>query len=302
MSQGKLKLTPQTIAEKSSKSVVQITSKNSSGEILGFGTGFFAGPNQVVTNFHVIDGASFVTVNALNSGRVYEVTKVNGYSIENDLAILLIDGVEKPLSITEVLPKIGDTVYVNGNPKGLTGTFSSGIVSAIRGESDNTRIQITAPISPGSSGSPVMNAKGEVIGVASSAVLNGQNLNFVIPFIVGIHMTQIPLTELPTSRLRPAPIRVSSPVYARDFKYNGQGSPISFSIVNNTYDRIMMSGYSVVWYDKRMNRLSSEFMSWIQTIEPGATWEWGRFPRSKAETLKGQAYFAIEDILYKAIK
>lgn len=269
---------------------------------MAFGTGFFAGPNQVVTNFHVIDGASFVTINALNSGRVYEVTMVNGHSIENDLAILLIDGVEKPLSITEVLPKVGDTVYVNGNPKGLIGTFSSGIVSAIRGESDNTRIQITAPISPGSSGSPVMNAKGEVIGVASSGVLNGQNLNFAIPFTVGIHMTPISLTDLPTSKLRPAPIRASNPVYARDFKFNEQGSPISFSIVNNTYDRIMMSGYNVVWYDKRMNRLGSEFMGWIQTIEPGATWEWGRFPRSKAETQRGQAYFAIEDILYKAIK
>ena len=302
MPQSKWKLTPQAIAEKSSKSIVQITSKNSSGDALGFGTGFFVGPNKVVTNFHVIDDASFVTIKVLNSGKVYEVTTVDGHSIENDLAILLVDGFEKPLSITDVLPRVGDTVYVNGNPKGLTGTFSSGIVSAIRGEADTTRIQITAPISPGSSGSPVMNSRGEVIGVASSGVVDGQNLNFAIPFTVGIHTTSVPLADLPTSKLRPAPLQSSNPVYARDFKFNNQGIPTSFSIVNNTYDRIMMGGYKVVWYDKKMNRLGSEFMSWIQTIEPRSTWEWGQFPRSKAEPLRGRAYFAIEDILYKAIK
>jgi hypothetical protein len=66
---------------------------------------------------------------------------------------------------------------VIGNPKGLEGTFSSGIVAALRG---NDEIQIDAPISPGSSGGPVLNDAGLVVGVAASSVVGGQNLNFAV--------------------------------------------------------------------------------------------------------------------------
>ena len=63
--------------------------------------------------------------------------------------------------------EIGDGVYVAGNPKGyLDGTFSDGILSGIRGSSADKLLQMTAPISPGSSGGPVLNNKGEVIGVS----------------------------------------------------------------------------------------------------------------------------------------
>src|SRR5262249_3421737 len=73
---------------------------------------------------------------------------------------------------------IGDEVYVVGNPEGLEGTFSQGIISSLRG---NDYIQITAPISHGSSGGPVLNKNGEVIGVAVGLIEEGQNLNFAIP-------------------------------------------------------------------------------------------------------------------------
>lgn len=74
--------------------------------------------------------------------------------------------------------EIGDTVYEVGNPEGLEGTFSQGIISGLRG---TDYIQITAPISPGSSGGPVINQYGEVIGIATSFNKEGQNLNFAIP-------------------------------------------------------------------------------------------------------------------------
>ena len=77
--------------------------------------------------------------------------------------------------------KIGETVYVAGNPKGLEGTFSDGIVSSKRGGYSNEHLQMTAPISPGSSGGPVLNRQGQVIGVSFMTLEGGQNLNFAIP-------------------------------------------------------------------------------------------------------------------------
>jgi hypothetical protein len=73
----------------------------------------------------------------------------------------------------------GQTVLVIGNPEGLQGTVSNGLVAAIRTEEN--LIQITAPISPGSSGSPVLNEDGRVVGVAVGIFKKGQNLNFAIP-------------------------------------------------------------------------------------------------------------------------
>ena len=79
--------------------------------------------------------------------------------------------------------QIGETVYVAGNPLGFEGTFSDGIISARRDSAGKKeRLQMTAPISPGSSGGPVLNRKGEVIGVSTSLYnpLFGQNLNFAV--------------------------------------------------------------------------------------------------------------------------
>ena len=77
--------------------------------------------------------------------------------------------------------QVGETVYAVGNPRGLEGTFSQGIISSIRPVGSDKLIQITAPLSPGSSGGPVLNRKGEVIGVSVFTIRNGQNLNFAIP-------------------------------------------------------------------------------------------------------------------------
>ncbi len=88
----------------------------------------------------------------------------------------------QPLSISPTLPETGERVIVIGTPLGLEKTVSDGIVSAVRDVAGFGKIiQVTAPISPGSSGSPVVNMKGEVIGVATFFVVAGQNLNFAIP-------------------------------------------------------------------------------------------------------------------------
>lgn len=88
----------------------------------------------------------------------------------------------RPLSVSSSIPQIGERVAVIGNPSGLERTVSDGIVSAVRDIPEFGKIiQITAPVSPGSSGSPVVNMKGEVIGVATFQLIEGQNLNFAIP-------------------------------------------------------------------------------------------------------------------------
>lgn len=76
---------------------------------------------------------------------------------------------------------VGDEVYAVGNPLGLEGTFSRGIVSGIRQIGSETLFQITAPISPGSSGGPILDTRGKVIGVAMATFKGGQSLNFAIP-------------------------------------------------------------------------------------------------------------------------
>ena len=88
----------------------------------------------------------------------------------------------QPLSMRTVPPEVGEKVFIIGTPFGLEKTVTDGIVSAIREIPDLGKIvQLTAPISPGSSGSPVLDMKGEVIGVATFFIVAGQNLNFAIP-------------------------------------------------------------------------------------------------------------------------
>ena len=141
--------------------------------------------NLIATNFHVIDGAVKGIARLVNKGTAYPLEGRAGADEINDLALLrvTIHGVI-PLSLGDSdKVQTGQTVYVAGNPLGFDGTFSDGIVSSRRNTYGIERLQMTAPISPGSSGGPVLNTSGEVIGVSVSTFspLFGQNLNFAIP-------------------------------------------------------------------------------------------------------------------------
>jgi tetratricopeptide (TPR) repeat protein len=105
--------------------------------------------------------------------------------------------ISTPLHVAATLPDVGERVFVIGTPLGYGQTVSDGIVSAVRNiEPYGQVIQITAPISPGSSGSPVFNMRGEVIGVAISQVVDGQNLNFAIPAERIQSLSQIDIREV----------------------------------------------------------------------------------------------------------
>jgi len=163
---------------------VAIETFDSRGDKLSRGSGFFIDKDRIVTNRHVIDGAYRAEVH-LNSGNTFPVRTVVAVDAEADVALLKVEAPQaqvRSLSLDRTSPQEGESVVVIGNPFGLEGSVTNGIVSAVRDIPGFGRIiQITAPISPGSSGSPVVNMKGQVIGVATLQITGGQSVNFAIP-------------------------------------------------------------------------------------------------------------------------
>ena len=165
-------------------SAVAIETFDSRGEQLTRGSGFFIDTDRVVTNRHVIEGAHRAEIHT-STGGVYAVKGVIAVDAEGDLAVLKIDPPPasiRPLVLEKTSPQEGESVIVVGNPLGLEGSVTNGIVSAVRDIPTFGRIiQITAPISAGSSGSPVVNMQGQVIGIATLQITGGQSVNFAIP-------------------------------------------------------------------------------------------------------------------------
>ena len=173
------------IARRADEAVVLIATGDSSVTEVGQGSGFFVTPNLIVTNFHVIDNASIIAYKRVGQIQVHAIKSVRHVDATYDLAILEVPSTRvSPLYIGDSnLVKKGETVYVVGSPHGFEGTFSDGTLSAIRRDLAIDLLQISAPISPGSSGGPVLNGKAEVIGVATSGFVtdHAQNLNFAVP-------------------------------------------------------------------------------------------------------------------------
>jgi tetratricopeptide (TPR) repeat protein len=165
-------------------SAVAIETFDSHGEKLSRGSGFFIENDRIVTNRHVIEGAVRAEVHS-SAGTVFPVKGVLAVDAEGDLALLKIDPPApsiRPLPLDKTSPQEGESVVVIGNPLGLEGSVTNGIVSAVRDIPTFGRIiQITAAISSGSSGSPVVNMQGQVIGIATLQITGGQSVNFAIP-------------------------------------------------------------------------------------------------------------------------
>jgi tetratricopeptide (TPR) repeat protein len=165
-------------------SAVAIETFDAHGAKLSRGSGFFIDVDRVVTNRHVIEGAFRAEVHS-SAGTIYPVKGVLAVDAEGDIAVLKVEAPAnqvRPLALDRTSPQEGESVVVIGNPFGLEGSVTNGIVSAVRDIPTFGRIiQITAPISPGSSGSPVVNMQGQVIGVATLQITGGQSVNFAIP-------------------------------------------------------------------------------------------------------------------------
>ncbi|MDQ1728442.1 MAG: hypothetical protein QOD33_567 [Pyrinomonadaceae bacterium] len=165
--------------------VVAIATYDARDEALMTGSGFFLRPGQVVTNLHVIRGAQRCEIKTLDGkGRVFPVTGTLALDEEGDLALLSVDmPPDRPRAseLAPALPEEGEQILVIGNPLKLEGSVTDGIVSAVREVPNIGKIiQITAPISHGNSGSPVFNMKGQIVGVVTIKVTNGQNINLAM--------------------------------------------------------------------------------------------------------------------------
>lgn len=176
-------LDAQKIYEKCSQSVFCIEIYDIRGDAIGLGSGFFISESGLAaTNYHVIDGAMSAKV-MLTNGEIYDVSGVVDFDTELDFAIIKVNGTGfTPLKLGNSSSiKGGESVFAIGNPEGLTNTISDGIISNPCRKDLNDMIQISVPISHGSSGGALINTAGEVIGITTSFLASGQNLNFAVP-------------------------------------------------------------------------------------------------------------------------
>jgi len=172
------------IYKKTSPAVVLIETYNLKGEVSGSGSGFLVSADGVIlTNFHVVAHTKQATVRLANQD-AYDTVEVLDVDKRKDIAVIKIKAIGLPylaLGRSNAI-EVGQTIYSLSNPLGvLQNTLSQGIVSGIRQGDGYHYFQITAPISHGSSGSPIFDSSGEVIGIAVAIIEEGQNLNFAVP-------------------------------------------------------------------------------------------------------------------------
>ena len=180
---------------------------------VGTGTGFFISSDGVaVMCYHQLEGAASARISTTD-GRVYPLERVISYDPQRDLAVVRVGRVDAEGAQVRFFPTVtlgnsdavltGEHIYTIANPLGLNGTIADGLVSyqnRIVNDPDYPYIQVSAPATGGSSGGPVFNERGEVIGLISSGFTAGENLNLAVPSnavrSVDLSAEGIPLTEV----------------------------------------------------------------------------------------------------------
>ncbi|HEU4711378.1 MAG TPA: trypsin-like peptidase domain-containing protein [Pyrinomonadaceae bacterium] len=241
-----------TLVKRVKPAVVAIATYDANGEALMTGSGFFLKPGQVVTNLHVIRGAVRAEIKTLDGkGKVFPVTGVLAVDEEGDLALMNVDmPLERARSseLATELPDEGETIFVIGNPLKLEGSVSDGIVSAVREVPNSYRIiQITAPISHGNSGSPVFNLRGQVLGVVTVKVTNGQNINLAI--------AAARVGELRAGTLRPLADLVNKPK-----------GDVAESAYRNGLESLWLGNYdsAVGYFENAVNKNPKRADAWVK--------------------------------------
>lgn len=177
-------LTAEQIYAKINDAVVTIYTFDANGKILSQGSGVVLNEKGwVVTNYHVYAGAEKIVVK--HKEKIVKYSAIIGLDVEKDILILKIADLSfPPIKIgNSDLLRVGQKIYAIGSPMGFENTITEGIISGLRSYKERTKnfIQVSAAISPGSSGGAVVNAKGELIAITTLTVTRGQNLNFAIP-------------------------------------------------------------------------------------------------------------------------
>ena len=165
-------------------------------QVVGQGTGFFINEDIGVSNHHVFAAGTEWAIETTDKQR-YRVSEVVKSSADYDHVVFRVEteGRKMPfLKLAKTTPRKGEEIMVLGNPKGLESTVTRGIVSAIRPQNNaDDLLQIDAAISPGSSGSPVLNMHGEVVGIATKKVLDCENCNFA--YNIRLILQKTPLSK-----------------------------------------------------------------------------------------------------------
>lgn len=232
-------MTISQIAKRYSPSVVTIVALDENDQPLSLGSGFFINnTGDIATNHHVLEG-SVKAILKTTDGKKGEIIEI----IKDDPKIDLLIA-KTSFKATNPIPlgdsdkiEVGADIVAIGNPAGLEGTVSKGIVSGIRKAGEFKFIQITSPISPGSSGGPVINMSGNVIGVATAYLDSGQNLNFAMPinYINSLKTNIIKLTSLKKYGIVKKNLEDNSLVKVIDINYDKSDDSlhgIEFSIQN----------------------------------------------------------------------
>ena len=242
------------IAKKTFPSTVSIVALDKFKQPISLGSGFVVDKGKVITNVHVMKGAVYGEIIEDQTKKTHKIVGYLAIDKINDLILLSVPTLEvDKLALSEKTPEIGEKIYAIGNPKGLSGTISEGIVSGIRKIENNDLIQITAPISPGSSGGPIINNNGEVIAVSVASLTSGQNLNFAIPakYVNNIlsknidSVTQLNIPNVNTTSTKTKSVSIDQGVFISNIVWENNGEYgvfdqylSRFSITNNTENEI----------------------------------------------------------------
>jgi hypothetical protein len=269
------------------------------GKPVAMGSGFFVKENVIASNFHVVEKASRGYAKLVGQKTKYNIAGVVGLDPKHDLVLLAVEDANAPwLKLADgSKAAVGDTVFAVGNPQGLEGTFSQGIVSGIRQFDTNSLLQITAPISPGSSGGPVLDSEGKVIGVAVATFKGGQNLNFAIPAKYLDELMQIagkpePLSSKTTKATKSildelGGSKSTDGVTAGTFTYDAdwQFGRFSFSLVNQLREPVKNISCLLVFFDTAGSPLDVQIVQF-----PGA------IPAGLAKRVKGKVEESVEKL------
>jgi tetratricopeptide (TPR) repeat protein len=271
--------------------VVLIEVQNANGQTIGTATGFFiSADGTMVTNCHVVEnGATFIV--KVETGAFYVVKEIRQKDRTHDLAILKVDAKGVPFLRLNQAGDIeaGSPIAVIGSPLGLQGSVSNGIVSAIREKDEVRFLQITAPISPGSSGSPVLDAKGEVVGMITSYASEGQNVNHAALADDVRKLASRPVQDDPFANLPPAgrgaqsvaKLDTSDPDFARAADFLSHSDPGSaLKLLNELAKRYPDSSLVQLNFGEaylKLGLLDDAIRSYRQVITavPDSTLAWG---------------------------
>jgi V8-like Glu-specific endopeptidase len=312
-----------TIAKAANGAVVSIIMSDDSGHPIAQGSGFVISKDgRILTNYHVIRSGSSAVVK-LPDGAFFAVGGVLAFDKTRDIAVIKAHG-ENFRTVTlgdSDGIQVGEEVVAIGNPLSLESTVSNGIVSGVRTveEEGGKFLQVTAPISPGSSGGPLFDMAGKVVGITTLYIKGGENLNFAVPIndAKGLILSDSKIQDFP-NELEPhstgadaPPSAGSSPQQNKRFDLRGDVLGESFRELKSPKDTIFVgvkkisdAEFSTIWRGKstfanRAAQFEMEFREVASSSDPVLDPEKAFLVRVEYQVEFGEA--ANRDAIFDAI-